>query len=241
MALASHLGSDQPFYALNPHGVVGDPVPTSIEEIARAHLASVRAVRPRGSYWLGGHCNGGMTAFEMARQLSAAGEDVSAVLMVAARGDYGAVKPLRALGARYYLSRLRGWLVQPASARRAWVTRAIAGRLGRPTAVRSGPRPRESGADGVVVGGRDDLLFDRYRRLMAAYRPGVHAGPVTLFWPDGERRLGSDDPTLGWGRVAPRLQVVSVAGDHHGCLTTHAADLAASMRARLDAALITAT
>jgi thioesterase domain-containing protein len=76
-ALARHLGPDQPFYAIHPHGLDGRVMRLTIEAMAEDHLTSVRAVQPRGPYLLGGHCNGGLIALEMARRLLAEGDRVS--------------------------------------------------------------------------------------------------------------------------------------------------------------------
>jgi thioesterase domain-containing protein/acyl carrier protein len=75
--LARHLGPDQPFYALQSHGLDGKQAPlTSIDEMATLYLKEVRAVQPNGPYLIGGRSFGGVVAFEMAYQLQAAGEEV---------------------------------------------------------------------------------------------------------------------------------------------------------------------
>jgi len=75
-ALARGSGPDQPFYVLEPY-VFSDtePVP-SMAEVAAAHLRAIRAVQPHGPYRLGGFCNGGLLAYEMARQLERDGEQI---------------------------------------------------------------------------------------------------------------------------------------------------------------------
>lgn len=76
--LAHQLGSEQPFFGLQSRGINGDCEPyESVEEMARHYLESIRAVQPEGPYWLGGHCFGGIVAFEMAQQLARAGESVA--------------------------------------------------------------------------------------------------------------------------------------------------------------------
>jgi len=84
--LARHLGSEQPFYALQPHGLYGQPAPASIEAMADYHLKLLREVQPRGPYLLGGHCNGGLIAYEMARLLEAAGERVALLALICTPG-----------------------------------------------------------------------------------------------------------------------------------------------------------
>jgi thioesterase domain-containing protein len=75
--LARHLGSDQPFYALQPQGLDGkEPLHSRIEEMATHYIREIRTLQPKGPYYIGGHCIGGLIAFEMAQQLHAQGETV---------------------------------------------------------------------------------------------------------------------------------------------------------------------
>ena len=76
--LAQHLGLDQPFYGFQSQGLDGtcDPL-TRVEDMAALYVQNLRAMQARGPYFLGGYCSGGTIAYEMARQLSAAGEEVA--------------------------------------------------------------------------------------------------------------------------------------------------------------------
>src|SRR5581483_6886370 len=80
--LAESLDSDQPFYALDSYQFGDAPAPPSLEEMAAAHVAAVREVAPHGPYILGGWCAGGLLAFEMARQMAAAGERVEHLFLL---------------------------------------------------------------------------------------------------------------------------------------------------------------
>jgi aspartate racemase len=80
--LARDLGEEQPFYVLEPYNFTGLPVPPAFEEIAAAHLQALRSFQPEGPYMLGGFCNGGLMAYEMACQLYAAGETVDLLVLV---------------------------------------------------------------------------------------------------------------------------------------------------------------
>jgi thioesterase domain-containing protein len=86
LSLARHLESEQPFYALQPHGLEGEAIPKTIEEMAAEHLKTLRAFQPQGPYQLGGHCNGGLLAFEMARQLEEIGQQVSLLVLICTTG-----------------------------------------------------------------------------------------------------------------------------------------------------------
>ncbi|HEX6820237.1 MAG TPA: thioesterase domain-containing protein [Ktedonobacterales bacterium] len=79
--LARELGDDQPFYSLDPYTHVDAGLP-ALEVIAAAHVRSLRSVQAEGPYLLGGICNGGLIASEMARQLQEEGQRVALVVMV---------------------------------------------------------------------------------------------------------------------------------------------------------------
>jgi amino acid adenylation domain-containing protein len=86
LSLARHLESEQPFYAIQPHGLEGGAIPRTIEEMAAEHIKSLRAFQPSGPYQFGGHCNGGLLAFEMARQLEKMGQQVKLLVLIGATG-----------------------------------------------------------------------------------------------------------------------------------------------------------
>jgi len=95
--IARYLGPDQPFYALQPQGLDDGVAPDTIEAMAAAHIATLRAFRPDGPYRLGGFCHGGVLAFEMARQLQAHGQQVDLLVLIAAEATktrYAFVHPV---------------------------------------------------------------------------------------------------------------------------------------------------
>ncbi len=72
-SLAENLAPDRPVFLLRlPAAEMGRGCP--VEEIAAMLLEQVRALRPAGPYLFGGHCYGGLVAWEMAAQAAAAGE-----------------------------------------------------------------------------------------------------------------------------------------------------------------------
>lgn len=78
-ALARHLGIEQPFYKLQAHAPFCPIVPFSIQElqtIAREYVAAVKAIRPKGPYFLVGMCNGVHIAEQMVLELEAQQEEV---------------------------------------------------------------------------------------------------------------------------------------------------------------------
>jgi len=76
--LASYLGQQQPFYALQTPGLEGSTTtPETVEALAHYHLQALRLKQPTGPYQLLGHSSGGRVAFEMAWQLEQQGETVA--------------------------------------------------------------------------------------------------------------------------------------------------------------------
>jgi amino acid adenylation domain-containing protein len=81
--LAHHLGSEQPFYGLQPRGLDGElDAHTRIEDMANCYIQSIQTVQPQGPYLLGGHSFGGYIAFEMAQQLQRQGQEVALLVII---------------------------------------------------------------------------------------------------------------------------------------------------------------
>lgn len=81
--LARRLGPERPVYGLR-RDRLDDRRPrfTRVEEMAAQYVAEIVAARPAGPYHLGGLSGGAVMAFEMARQLRAAGREVGALLLL---------------------------------------------------------------------------------------------------------------------------------------------------------------
>jgi acyl transferase domain-containing protein/thioesterase domain-containing protein len=80
--LAKALGTEQPFYAfkspLIARAEIGE---TTIEELAATYIDEMRAFYPQGPYLIGGASFGGLIAFEMGKQLYAAGVEPALVVL----------------------------------------------------------------------------------------------------------------------------------------------------------------
>lgn len=98
--LTEHLGSDQPFYGLEPQGLEPGSAPlTRIEGMAHYFAEQIRAFRPVGPVSIAGFCAGGTIAYELARQLSESGTPVTNVMLLGAPycGSYRPVGWLHAV------------------------------------------------------------------------------------------------------------------------------------------------
>jgi len=241
-SLARALGR-RPFYLVHPHGLNGDRVPTSIEAMAEDYMAHVRGIQPHGPYYLGGLCNGGLVAFELARQLRAQGEPVAFVGVLDATASPGwrrevstrlrsiAERADDALGRlRYYRRRLRG---RSPRANLGALRRAVAETAARARADRAAAPAPVSGAtefDGPDVLGRTQAFTRAVRR----YVPSRYDGRVTLFVAESGRSAGSED--RGWRQVAGDVQIHVIPGEHLTFITRYVEVLGERLRDALDAA-----
>lgn len=81
--LAECLGTEQPFYALQVHGLDGKSEPyRRVEDMAAQYVRDIRTVQSRGPYLLAGFSFGGLVAFEMAQQLHAQGQEIGLVALI---------------------------------------------------------------------------------------------------------------------------------------------------------------
>src|SRR5262249_49500577 len=93
--LVSRLDVDQPVYAFQGRGLDGQIIRNpSLEEMAAAYIAELKRFQPKGPYFLGGFCLGGLLALEAAQQLASEGNHVGLVVMIQSmHPDVGRYKP----------------------------------------------------------------------------------------------------------------------------------------------------
>jgi thioesterase domain-containing protein len=82
LELARNLDGDLPVYGLQAQGLDGIATPLeSVAAMAAAYIAAMKSVQPAGPYQVCGWSTGGIIAFEIARQLTAAAEEVPVVVL----------------------------------------------------------------------------------------------------------------------------------------------------------------
>jgi aspartate racemase len=222
-ALSKHLGADQPVYGLLPCRIEpGNGVFPTIEEIAARYVREIRAVQGAGPYRLAGACFGGVIAFEMARQLEAAGERVELLALIEAFAAHGAVAvPMwpRAVGKfRHWCERLifqartlaevdtaalpeylvsRGHTLQRRILKTAWLWR----------------RRVQSLLPGAGMLDADLSEHAGYCAIQS-YTPKPYAGDAVLFRARDRSAL-DHDIKAGWGGVIRgTIEICEVPGDH---------------------------
>lgn len=81
--LPNCLAADQPLYAIQHPKWTNEPGNfKTIEDLAAHYLEAVRQVQPQGPYFLSGYSGGVYITYEMAQQLTAAGEEVAFLALI---------------------------------------------------------------------------------------------------------------------------------------------------------------
>lgn len=216
------LGQERMVVGIQTRGIMGHTPHDTIEDTAADNIRYIRRHQPVGPYLLAGYSGGAQTAFEMARQLIAAGEQVSDLIILdtyapglVVGGD--AADPIYVPVA---FSR-RDWLRHEAQLLRDHGARLFVGRL------------RSKLTNMVLRGPVLDLVDHfrpstaRRRRIAIAwtaaarkYRGGEYAGsaglvisqPISL----REQLFVSTRPFLGWDRfIDPeRITVMGMTCGH---------------------------
>ena len=252
MKLSRRLGPDQPFYALPPLDVSEYAALPEIETIAAAQLETIRAAQPHGPYVLGGFCLGGLTAFEIARQLEAQGETVERLLIIDATVRNRRLKTLRrwveriggwrrfneqrrfALFARWHflVARLERWWLMNFPEKMEVVRRRVQNRWQRLVWRFWPPAPQSNGS--AAPGDWFDPRWDVplvFLWATAGYAPEPYHGPATLLLSsDLTNGKGEEDAPLEWQKLVSALDTHELAGSHLACITEHVDGLAESVR-----------
>ena len=236
--LAQMIGQDRPVYGLQARGLIGSDAPhDSMPAAALDYLDEIRQIQPEGPYLLGGFSGGGITAYEMAQQLLAAGEETAALILLdtplphrpaLSRRDKALIKlqELKSKGPSYLLE---------------WAKNRIAWEL---------QKRRGGGAENTETPSFNNRKIEQaFRRAIAAYDLSPWHGPLSLMrppldrhwkvsggnWVSQEREYVFADND--WSRWAPKTEVVEVPGNHDSMvLVPNVTTLAAEVKRRLDQA-----
>ncbi|AOF82829.1 amino acid adenylation domain protein [Methyloversatilis sp. RAC08] len=188
--LARALSPRQPVFGLNARGAGGRETPHHrLADIAADCVASMREAQPYGPYRLAGFSSGGTVAFEMAQQLSAAGETVSVLALLDTYAPGVHLRP-RGPGVLDWLRcRVRPYM------NRQRLAHAALSALGR---TPSRGFPDAASAHWWAHWG---------------YHPSAYSGEVDLYLAEESLREASE-PSLGWSTFVTHLSVHNVPGTH---------------------------
>lgn len=210
--LAQLLGGDRPFYGLQARGLYGDAEPhKTFPDAAKDYIAEMRQVQPKGPYLLGGFSGGGLIAWEIARQLEAAGEEVPLVVLLDTPIP---LRPSLSKADKLMIRMAELRAEGPAFLRRWWQEKQAY----KASLANAAPQEETQFHNAAIESAfRDALpLYQMTSRVGATvlYRPPldrkwqVSGGR----WVSSAREFVFEDNDLT--RFAPSLEVVEVPGDH---------------------------
>ncbi len=212
--LARHLGPEQPVFAFKSRGLDGREEFATIESMAAAYLADLRAFQPRGPYYLGGYCFGGVVAFEMARRLQAQGEQVALLALIntgAPNSSYAQFQWSPATAARFTVNlgrRLAHFAACPSDKLLGYVQwkgglvlNRFRGRLQRAAAKRM-QNDVDDWLDLTQFSADQRQVWHTHIRALEQFTPQTYPGPLTLFRSPVHGLYCSYDARCGWGDYA---------------------------------------
>jgi amino acid adenylation domain-containing protein len=226
--LASSLGPELPIYAMSVQLLEKQPyVGSRVEDLARYYIREVKHIQPKGPYILAGFSFGGLVVFEMARQMSAGGDDVRLVALFdsllpvafktidALSRAKGHIELFKNEGFSYLAKKALHrvhyeWLINKQKVNH-WYSRMMLRYYNRADRMSSMP-----------VGLKEFAAWQANKEAAQLYNPGVYCGKVTLFrsYERAHEIVYLNDPELGWGGVAAGgLEIIDCPGDHTGMLS----------------------
>ena len=189
-----------------------EPLP-ALEEIASCYVALLREHQPHGPYELLGLCFGGIVAYEVARQLEAAGETVTsvtvidAVLPTAIHVDTGK----RVRGA---LDSVRRAWKEPGGLER-WLVKQVRERVPLLGQLRATREPIDQPIDLPIDGPEVDQEIRRFASSQRKLDARLLLVRATAERPPQWMAIDAD---YGWGGRAAKLDVLDLPADHLGVL-----------------------
>jgi amino acid adenylation domain-containing protein len=230
IAIARAVGIEQPFYGLQPPGQdAGWRAPRSVEELATHFVAEVRKTRPHGPYFLGGSSYGGVVAFEMARQLTSAGEQVAFLGLL---DSYAPKYPRFRRDAPLQFRVYRRWAnALPQKPERR--TLEMGWQMLNIWHARFFIRLRHLRGRALTQKAGYFHFLDAALRSKRRYRLSPYAGKITLFRFEEQPSpiLYQQDPLLGWSGIAQGgIEIVDLPGGHTDASPEHYQAMCERMR-----------
>jgi len=227
-SLVQSLRTARPVWGLQAPGLDGEAPPYRlVEQMASAYVANIRTLQHGGPYAICGFSFGGLVAYEMARQLAAAGQAVDPLVLLDPY-VHREMGTLRWAAERGYHA-TRRLLRMPAGL--AWA--ALRGHVRDFRLV--GTLPRRPSA-GLGLPALQAQVYDALSHSIGQYRPGPYEGAV-LFVHAHELLRGQVSPMPAWrALLGQRMRVVDLPGEHLGLVGANAVQVAALLDEGLRAA-----
>ncbi|MHA6758659.1 thioesterase domain-containing protein [Streptacidiphilus sp. PAMC 29251] len=214
--LAQLLGPDQPVYGFEAPGFDDERTPLrSLPALSAEYVATLLEFQPEGPYRLLGWSMGGVIAFDMAQRLTAAGHEVSSLILVDVGLPWVADLPVEREIQRRFMLDMTGIAGVPAEG-------LVPVFEGRPDDVDSDVVFAAVEEAGILPEEFDaDLLADRYA-VFRAHIEALFAFEVTAPYHGRVTHLLSSESLpeyMRWDRVATDLEEHTIPGTHHSIWT----------------------
>jgi thioesterase domain-containing protein/non-ribosomal peptide synthetase component F len=218
------IPEDMPVYGITAPPIDEIADTTSVEELARRYVSEMRKVQPSGPYRLGGYSFGGLVAYEMAAQLTAAGQQVAvlAIFDTANPSFYRALpRPLRWKMHAIHLAHVVDGYVRLLAAGNF---ERIASRI-KDTCENYSRKARSKMrrllgrvSDAPVRKSIEDFLSE-FTIIASRYVPPPLPASAVLFYAEQRGWEYRGNPTLGWDKlVRDGVTVRYVPGDHESLM-----------------------
>lgn len=213
--LAQHLHPAQPLYAIRSRGLFAsdEKLPRTLEEMATDYLLAVESVVGSGPCRLGGWSLGGLIAYEMARQSTAAGREVERLILLDTTIPQGASDLVPSdeqvnVGLEYGIDLTLDQLGELTPEEQLPFLYEHARQLG--VLI-------DEAAPEVVARTLTDLqrLFHHHLALCRNYRLHPMSIDVHLLRPQDVPFQQPVSNDRGWGYLVRKVQVTFVPGHHH--------------------------
>jgi amino acid adenylation domain-containing protein len=222
--LANYLPKGRPLYGLQAVGWENAASPdATIEAMAERYLQEVKAVQPRGPYFLGGWSMGGLVAFEMAGRMRSDGEEIGGLVMFDTSFPVGRTT---AGCSADDLVRSFGFQLGLFSAPTAFVENGHTLEIDEVLSNAVNEADRRGAISSDITPEIAKRLFQVFRAHVAAaevYVPRPYSGSITLFKARERSTIASrthlaQDLVSKWHSVCDNVHVYSVKGNHYTML-----------------------
>ncbi|MBE9159372.1 amino acid adenylation domain-containing protein [Nodosilinea sp. LEGE 06152] len=219
MELAHHLQSDRSFYGLQPLGLDGKSRPLNkMEAIAAYYIQAIQTLQPHGPYYLGGWSFGGLVAFEMAQQLTQAGETVELLAILDTTAP--CTKPSFCQSFKF-LMKTALWSTLPflldfsalathrLQSKNPWFSRWQWSAITRLIPEESRLRLLNESAINAML-----PIVYAHSQATHDYVPRPYSHAIALFKAADQSDANRHDETLGWSELVKNIELHEVPGNH---------------------------
>ncbi|HEY9836625.1 MAG TPA: amino acid adenylation domain-containing protein, partial [Vampirovibrionales bacterium] len=239
--LASHLGKNHPFYALQPQGIDGNSPPlTRIEDMAAYYIKAMQIIQAEGPYFIGGWSFGGLVAFEMAQQLQKAGHAIGLLAVLDTLAPVSTHRPSLWQGGKFLFTTaarsiwpfLRDYVylmtqqkqgeqkeLDPRGDRLPQRVHPLFKFLHRYLAQTTLAQSLHSTSDRrllrEVALGPLIPIFQANSQAVLHYKPSIYPDRITVMRSSDQAIAPGQDPHLGWGQLTEEpIKLIPIPGNH---------------------------